>query len=86
MSIFICPVCGKKLEISGNTYSTDPTTFGTIILHHDSATPASAYKAYSQVLEGTLQDVRACRNKFTVKIDDTNGTTKSLNERGQVEW
>ena len=85
-STLTLPDADYLTEISGNTYATDPTTFGTIILHYDSATPASAYKAYSQVLEGTLQDVRACRNKFTVKLDDTNGTEKSLNERGQVEW
>lgn len=76
----------NKIGSSNTQYTTNPTTFGTIILHHDSATPANGYKSYSQVFDGTLQDVKACRNKFTVKLDDTDGTEKSLNERGQVEW
>lgn len=80
-------VIGVRLFVDSSlTLQDEATSFGTIILHYDSVTPASAYKEYSQVLDGTIQDVRACRSKFTVKLDDANGTVKSLDERGQVEW
>lgn len=82
----VLPDADYLAALSGLTYAADPTTFGTIILHADSATPAAGYVDYSQILYGTIQDVKAYYNKFTVKLDDTNGTEKSLNDRGQLEW
>ena len=82
----VLPDADYLASLSGLTYAADPTTFGTIILHADSATPAAGYVDYSQILYGTIQDVKAYYNKFTVKLDDTNGTEKSLNDRGQLEW
>ncbi len=82
----VLPDADYLASLSGLTYAADPTTFGTIILHADSATPAAGYVDYSQILYGTIQDVKSYYNKFTVKLDDTNGTEKSLNDRGQLEW
>ncbi len=76
---------------SNSQYTSEPASFGTIILHTDSSTPANGYVAEnatssgSQVLDGAIKNVKACYDKFTIKLDDATNTTKALNERGQLQ-
>ena len=83
------PAASELNAISGLTYSA-PAEYATLVLHTDGTnTPSNenaGYIPYSQVLDGNIVDVRTCYNKFTVKLDDTNGTQKQLNERGQLVW
>ena len=79
----------NKIGNSNTQYTADPTTFGTIILHTDSTNPANGYVAGnatnpgSSVLSGEIKNVKACFNKFAVKL--TGNIEKSLNERGQLQ-